>query len=184
MLSLITETMLASRRVTAIPQDFASVLAREGISLIDLLPCLRNPIAPPSLCQQSLRPPSPSNQHEESSLSPILGPELNGDSERTRFSFIPAPFPSFPSKHTYKSTLDVKTVERDLRRVRERATEEARLGEEALRRLMMSAGRGKGIRKRKRGAGSPREKMEDLWRQTMEAIAKEEGKEMPPSLEW
>ncbi|KAI9786368.1 MAG: hypothetical protein M1816_008029 [Peltula sp. TS41687] len=190
MLSLLSETMLTSRRVTAIPQDFASIFAREGISLTDLIPTLRNPTAPPSLCQPALRPPSPDKQHYEDSafLAPILGPELmNGDStERERFSFIPRTFPSFPSKHTYRATPDVKQVERDARRVRERAIEEARLAEEALRRLM-SAGRGHGGvgGKRKRGGegrGSRREEMEDVWRQTMDEMA-EEGKDISPSLE-
>lgn len=183
-MTLLTQTMLASRRITTIPQDFAAVLAREGISLTDLLPDLQNPIAPPSISQQPLRSPSPPIQHEEEpSVSVILGPELNGDSEKDRYSFITGPFPSFPSKHTYKSTPDVKMVERDPRGVRERAAEEARLGEEALRRLL-NAARGKGNAKRKRGGGSQREELEDIWRQTMEAVAKEEGDTLPPGFEW
>lgn len=181
--------MLKGRRVRAIPQDFADALAVEQISLDDLLPHLQTSPLSPSDCQPALRPATPT-ESQGPSLSAVLGPELSGSSDRSQHPFIPANFPSFPSKHSYRFTPDVRHTESDPRRVRERATEEARLGEEALRRLM-SAARGDG-KERDSAMGSgrsstKRKMLDDLWLETMQEIAKEEGKEghsASPATEW
>jgi transcription initiation factor TFIID subunit 8 len=61
---------------------------------------------------------------------------LNGPPNEQAKAFVPKHFPDFPSKHTYRSTAEFPDRESDPRRVRERATEEGRMGEEALRRLV------------------------------------------------
>jgi hypothetical protein len=106
-----------------------------------------------------------------------LGEELNGESEKRTKSYIPRQFPSFPSKHTYKST-DVKTErETDPRKIREKATEEARHGEEALRRLVKA---GKDLRPTTRTGNkvTARGMRHQIWEQAMEelAVGKPQGK--------
>ena len=67
--------------------------------------------------------------------------------------------------------------ETDARKVRERATEEGRLGEEALRKLvgMNSERRPPAELKLAKGKPTVQEKGRVLWRETMEAIMKEEA---------
>ena len=174
LISLVTEFMLSCRRASPIPQDFEAALARERIHVVDLLPHLHTPV-PPSLAQPTLPRPPPT-EPPAPSLSPVLGPILSGSSERVHRRFVPKNFPPFPSKHSYQFTADVPETDRDPRRVRERATEEGRLGEEALRGLMNGNKEDQageiGVTDGRRGV-SQRRRLEDLWLETMEEVAKE-----------
>jgi hypothetical protein len=79
----------------------------------------------------------------------LLGNELSGAVDKLTKPFIPKKFPAFPSKHTYKATEVMPERETDPRKIREKATEAARHGEEALRRLVGvgKTGDPKGVRK-------------------------------------
>ncbi|OBT39937.1 hypothetical protein VE00_09454 [Pseudogymnoascus sp. WSF 3629] len=74
---------------------------------------------------------------------------LSGAVDKLTKPFIPKKFPAFPSKHTYKATEVMPDRETDPRKIREKATEASRHGEEALRRLVGvgKVGDQKGVRK-------------------------------------
>lgn len=167
--------MESCRRTTPIPQDFAGVLARERLSLTDLLPYLQ-PRIPPSIAQPQLER-SPPNNEPDVDLSALLGPELNGNSERDQRSYVPANFPSFPSKHAYKFTYTSTELHTDPRQVRELATAEGRLGEEALRRLVSNSWTNRPLNTDPAGAEKGRNRFEELqtmWLETMEKVMERE----------
>ena len=114
-------------------------------------------------------PPSPD-------VLSFLGPELSGAPEKEQSPYIPSHFPAFPSKHTYKATPEFTEREKDPRAVRERATEEGRLGEEALRRLIGAGKAGDNRRNslRGKGLGGPRQKLEQMWLRTMQVVSEQE----------
>jgi hypothetical protein len=173
-LSNVSISMISSRRAQPIPLDFAFALQKQKLSLSSLEPHLQS-LIPPSISQRPLPTPPP-EEPPDPPLSPVLGPALNGALDKQKTPYIPTHFPSFPSKHTYKATPEFTERERDPRKVRECATEEGRLGEEALRRLLGAASSGghgtscsSGIRSRER---KQRDKM---WEQTVEALIKGVG---------
>ncbi|PGH14972.1 hypothetical protein AJ80_05735 [Polytolypa hystricis UAMH7299] len=130
-LSFIRQSMNSCRRIQPIPQDFEHALRCRGISTDSLRPHLtsrRSPI--------HLLPTPPPEEPEPTSHLPFLGPELIAHDTT---SYIPKHFPSFPSKHTYQETPVFTRRQLDPRKVREQATEEGRLGEEALRKLARAA---------------------------------------------
>lgn len=108
---------------------------------------------------------------------PFLGPLLNRTSERLSTPYIPQHFPPIPSKHTYKATPKFTDREQDPKTIREQATEEGRLGEEALRRLV---GLGSAtdsvmtfpLRSR---AKNTRRQRDELWKETMAAVTARAG---------
>ncbi|KAI9810212.1 MAG: hypothetical protein M1826_003688 [Phylliscum demangeonii] len=152
LLAVVAASMQSSRRTTPIPPDFAFMLAHQGLALSDLAPYFTLPSVPAAVSQPELAKSQAQTELPTVPLSPMLGPVLSGRGEKTGRVFIPPGFPSFPSKHTYQFTPDVRQVESDPRLVRERARLQGRLGEEALRRLM-GAGAGAGA-----GAGGARGK--------------------------
>ena len=171
MLSLVSRSMLSCRRTIPIPQDFAAVLARESLSLDELAPYLKPSIAPSS--SQPRLELSPPTKEQDVPLAQLLGPELSGESERDRRRFVPAHFPPFPSKHTYRFTFTSTERRTDPRQVRELATPDSRLGEDALRRLVSSSwttqprtGEAAGGTKRSR-----RDELQAMWLETMEKAA-------------
>lgn len=109
----------------------------------DLLPELR--ITPNDLHNEAKRlltarkaeyplpPPTPPPEPEPD-LSELLGPELDG-SKDTRGRLYKH-LPPFPSKHTYTSTPLFTERPTEPRQIREKATHEARLAEQALRKLL------------------------------------------------
>jgi len=66
----------------------------------------------------------------------LLGPSLDGTSSRQKF--IPTHMPQFPAKHTYLSTPVYSKRQSAPRFIREKATEQARLAEEALRKFLVA----------------------------------------------
>lgn len=133
-LSCITESMLSSRRARPIPFDYEYALRRHGLTDRLLRPHLKPPV-PRSQTQLTFEQPEPEVKEVEV-LPELLGQELSGVSDKLTKPYIPKQFPAFPSKHTYKATGVIPEREIDPRKVRERATEAARHGEEALRRLV------------------------------------------------
>lgn len=132
-LAYIRESMTTCRRVQPIPTDFEHALQSQRVSLSSLqhhLKPLRTQTSPAHLL-----PTPPSEETQPRTELPFLGPALAENKHGDRNIHIPKHFPAFPSKHTYQQTPIYTTRETDPRRVREHATEEGRLGEEALRKL-------------------------------------------------
>jgi len=134
LLANVRQAMLACRRTQAIPQDFLQSLHLHQLSLRSLLPHLDPPI-PPSKSQPllPLDDAAPALQHQQ---LPVLDFALNDGPKTGKSTYIPKSFPSFPSEHTYKATPNVPVRENNPKKMRERAIEEGRLGEAALRKLV------------------------------------------------
>ena len=175
-LSSVRQSMLSCRRRQPIPQDFSRALSQHNLTVSALTPHLQPPVSP-SLSQVCLEPVTEA-EPPHPDLLPFLGPALSGAVEKQQAPYIPSHFPGFPSKHTYKATPEFVEREEDPRTVRERATEEGRLGEEALRRLIGAGKAGDNRHNsfiRRKGSGGPRQKMEEMWLQTMMATSQDEG---------
>ena len=175
--------MLAARRTAPIATDFESAFqAAQVPTPEDQLPPRITPKPPPPL---SLLPTPPPDEFFSTNDLPesILGANLNPKAEKRRDPHIPSNFPAFPSQHTFRDTPVLPPRERDHRRLREFATEEGRLGEQALRKLA-GAARGEGnldlsIEVDDAPAnfqrGRPRRKvetMEGMFEETMKELAK------------
>lgn len=130
--SAVRTHMRAARRTVPIATDFQSAVTFLNVPLdtSQLLPYRTQPVINPTL----LPTPPPDDVFHNSTPLPadILGPYL---SVQKRPSFIPLTLPALPSKHTYYDTAVYPTRETDARRIRELATSEGKLGEEALRKL-------------------------------------------------
>ena len=167
----VRQSMLSCRRTQAIPQDFLQALHTHQLSLRSLLPHLGPPVNP-SRTQFPLQVDIAQGNDEQHMR--FLGPLLNADPNEKLRAYVPKHFPELPSKHTYKATPEYAQHEQDPRKVREKATEEGRLGEEALRRLVgagarKSANESQHIRKLQ----SARAARDRLWIETMQAITQE-----------
>ncbi|KAL1963434.1 hypothetical protein VTN77DRAFT_8335 [Rasamsonia byssochlamydoides] len=175
--SLVRQTMSACRRIQPIPQDFEHALRRSFISFDDLTPHLKplSMVAPtPTLLPSP--PPEEQDPFDAFAGMPVLDPVLSGEDDRVRSKYIPPHFPQFPSKHTYRYTPVFTERELDPRKIRERATEDGRHGEEALRKLARAAFRdtqaaGAGPRE-KRLWGRKHESMESMFEKTVRGLAK------------
>ena len=133
--SKVRRSMLIARRTTPIPTDFESAIHALDIPRPDdqLRPYRTKPAVNPPLLPT---PPPDDAFHNRTGLSAsFLGPELNGQNALKRFSMTTSSLPPLPSAHTYKDTAVFPQRETDTRRIRELATEEGKLGEQALRRL-------------------------------------------------
>ena len=176
--------MLHCRRTQLIPHDFLQSLHEHGLSLRALLPHLDPPVNPTkSQYSLSFESQSAEQQQQVSAVNFFL----NNNSQAGTRSYIPKDFPAFPSEHTYKATPDVPVRAHDPRQVRERATEEGRLGEAALRRLV-SSGADESLTasaQNPRAEKSMRAKRDRAWKEAMEAVdAKPDlGEATSPSLQ-
>jgi Transcription factor TFIID complex subunit 8 C-term len=184
----IRRPMLAARRTAPIAPDFESAFqALQVPTPEDQLAPRSTSKPPPPL---SLLPTPPPDDFSDTHELPesILGPEVNAKEETWRDPHIPSTFPSFPSQHTFRDTAVLPPRERDPRRIRELATEEGRLGEQALRKLA-GAVRGEGkldlsievdaaaVEIQPGRRRNKKETMEGMFEETMKELAKtEKGK--------
>ena len=177
----VRQSMLSCRRTQAIPQDFLQSLHTHQLSLRSLLLHLDPPVNP-SRTQFPLQPDT-APDHQEQHLR-FLGPLLNADPNEKLRNYVPKHFPELPSKHTYKATPIYPEHEQDPRKVREKATEEGRLGEEALRRLV-GAGAGTTIHESRQGRKiqSARATRDQMWMETMQAVTQEAPDSMDFNME-
>lgn len=168
--------MVSSRRLQPIPHDFEHALKRVRISPDDLSPYLQTtkPVAPtPTLL------PSPPPEDELARKLPFLN-ALKGEEGRTNRSYVPQGFPDFPSKHTYSTTAVFTERDSDPRKIRERAAENGRHGEEALRKLASAAFRDiptTSSGKDKKLWGRRMESMETMFEKTVKGLAKKSQKD-------
>lgn len=164
----VRRSMLSCRRTQPIPQDFLQALHTHQLSLRSLLPHL-NPPVPPERSQFPIHS-EPAQEDEHQQLR-FLGSILNSAEEEQAKTYVPKHFPDLPSKHTYRATAEFPSLDVDPRKVRERATEEGRLGEEALRRLVASSsGHLTNNSQHKQGPKSTRERRDEMFRETMAAV--------------
>lgn len=174
----VRQSMLSCRRTQATPQDFLQAFHTHQLSLKALLPHLRPPV-PKRRARIALshEPPEEEEQHDHQFLSSIP----DDASVKQDRSYIPPHLPAFPGRHTYKATAEYPEREEDPRKIRERATEEGRLGEEALRRLVSAKGahRAQPAEAAQR-VKSIRIKRDELWKETMEAVGAQYLAEHPP----
>ena len=177
----VRQSMLSCRRTQAIPQDFLQALHTHQLSLRSLLLHLDPPISP-SRTQFHLQ----MNTAQDNDVQHLrfLGPLLNADPNEKLRNHIPKHFPELPSKHTYKATPEFPEREQDPRKVREKATEEGRLGEEALRRLV-GAGATKSAQDshQSRKSQNTRAVRDKLWMETMQAVIQETPNGMNSDME-
>ena len=160
--------MLSSRRVQPTPADFLQSLHTHQLLLMSLLPHLNPPVAADKSLVALLPETTESEPEDPQTSDLFLDSPLNTEAR----SYIPSHFPPFPSQHTYKATPNLPSVERDPRKVRELAAQDARLGEAALRKLMgarsdmnlsTSAHTGNGVR-------SLRARRDDVWKEAMQTV--------------
>ena len=179
LLSHVTESMLASRRTHPIPHDFEFAMRKEGLTSRLLKPHLKPPI-PSSKTQLSFDGPAgPGPEELVPQIAPgLLGEALSGAADMLTKSYVPKNFPAFPSKHTYKTTPVVTEREKDPRKIREKATEAARHGEEALRRLVKVGKGDSRVVKKATQRNSKLRGIQSLWEKTMEDFAGQLGSEV------
>ena len=161
--------MLSCKRTAPIPEDFLQSLHSHQLSLGSLIPHLNPPIAagkswialPADDAPQML-------QNHQPSLDLLIG----GSSNEYIKPYIPNHLPPFPSEHTFKATPDLPIVKSDPRKVRELATEEARLGEAALRKLVGAISDMQTATPARSGMSvrSMRAKRDEAWREAMQSL--------------
>lgn len=138
--SMIKETKkfaLTSRREIPTPMDFEKMLDRHNVPIASLKQHLKPPI-PKTVIDPSYDYVPQASEDVLASL-PLLGPELSGEADKDTKPYIPASFPDFPSKHTYKFTPQEDVNVRDSKSVREQVARTAQQGEDALRRLVRAS---------------------------------------------
>ena len=167
----VRQSMLSCRRTQTIPQDFLQSLHTHQLSLRSLVLHLDPPVSP-TRTQFSLQMDTTQQEDDERHLQ-FLGQLLDPDPHEKGRTYVPQHFPELPSKHTYKATPEYPEHERDPRKVREKATEEGRLGEEALRRLV-GAGASNPAKESGQGGStqSVRATRNQLWMETMQAVTR------------
>ncbi|KAJ5516148.1 hypothetical protein N7527_007708 [Penicillium freii] len=174
--TFIRQSMLSARRVQPIPQDFDHALKRIRLDPDDLLPHLKSASSDkptPTLL------PSPPPENEISKSLPFLT-ALSSEDDRANRPYIPKHFPSFPSKHTYAATAVFIGRDNDPRKIRERAAEDGRHGEEALRKLASAAFRDNqtgSTGRDKKLWGRRTDSMESMFEKTIKGLSKKHNKE-------
>lgn len=132
----VERSMHASRRNVPIAPDFdAAFYALDvPVPLDQLRPYKTRPAVNRSL---PTPPPDSPNEFDTPLGLPesVLGPELSRQQDLKKYSFNVKSLPPVPSAHTYSSTEVILKRESDNKKIRELATEEGKLGEQALRKL-------------------------------------------------
>ncbi|KAL4866759.1 hypothetical protein BDV12DRAFT_187182 [Aspergillus spectabilis] len=170
-------SMLSSRRLQPIPQDFEYALKRHSLPVDSLLPYLQ-PLPKIEPIPTQLPSPPP-DEDDDFRILPSFGTQVSDDDDRVRNPYIPKHFPDFPSKHTYRHTPVFTERERDPRKIRERAADDGRHGEEALRKLARAAFKdnqpGSGSRDKKQW-GRKAETFESMFEKTVKGLSKKSPK--------
>ncbi|KAL4784772.1 transcription factor TFIID complex subunit 8 C-term-domain-containing protein [Aspergillus varians] len=178
--SYVRGSMLSSRRLQPIPHDFEYALKRHSLPVDSLVPHLKPPVKVETIPTQLPSPPP--EEDDDFKILPSLEPHLSGEDDRARSTFIPKHFPEFPSKHTYRHTPVFTEREQDPRKIRERAADDGRHGEEALRKLARAAFKdnqpGSGGRDKKQW-GRKAETFESMFEKTVKGLSKKPSKNAP-----
>lgn len=186
---IVRQSMTSCRRLQPIPHDFEHALKRMHLRCDDLIPHVRQSIPPSAEYIPTLLPsPPPEDEETVGTLPslPFLGPHLSGEGDRMRSAYIPKHFPAFPSRHTYRHTPVFTERERDPRKIRERATEDGRHGEEALRKLARAASKDQQLAaggRDKKPWGRRMESMDSMFERTVKGLAKKMQKSAEAAME-
>ncbi|RDW67365.1 TBP-associated factor 8 family protein [Aspergillus mulundensis] len=179
--SYVRTSMLSCRRLQPVPHDFEYALKRHRLPVNSLIPHLQpHPKVEPVPTQLPSPPPE---EDDDFKILPSLEPlELSGEDDRARSSYIPKHFPEFPSKHTYRHTPVYTEREQDPRKIRERAADDGRHGEEALRKLARAAFKdnqpGSGGRDEKQWAQKA-ESFESMFEKTVTSLSEKAPNNVP-----
>jgi len=134
-LSKVRRSMLAGRRTCPTATDFETALVAHHVPRPDdeLRPYKTEHEINPPLYPT---PPPEDEFHNIVKLpTSFLGPDLDGHGELKKFAYAIKALPGLPSAHTYRDTPVYPQRESDTRKIRELATHEGKLGEQALRKL-------------------------------------------------
>lgn len=178
-LSQVRKSMSSSRRIETVPHDWIYALKASGIhGSSDLEPHLDTGEVSPQVLQPSFPPPEPA-EPPPPDLEGLLGAELSGRADKESRKYIPAHFPAFPPKHSWKASPVFTQRENDPRKIREKATEEGILAEQSLRKLMAAQKAGlQGNKARKQKRSKRMKESDALWQEAMkELIAEEENRD-------
>ncbi|KAH0615296.1 uncharacterized protein H6S33_000932 [Morchella sextelata] len=149
----------AGRRTRPTVFDFQDMLTAHHLPLSTLEPELhRFPPTPSTPHPRAPSPPPP----PPPDLTQLLGPSLAGAPRDDHL-------PPYPSRHTYLSTPVYTARPVSPRQIRERATEEARLAENALRKLL-AVGAGAGGVVEEGVVGGGRRERDEAWRRAWEGV--------------
>jgi len=163
-------SMHASRRALPLPQDFAFALAELGVEPGQLNQHIRLKI-PGTLSCPEILPPVP-DEKPSVDLQRILGSSLCEETAESRPQ-IPSHFPPLPSKHTWMDTRHIAPREKDPRKIRERATQEGMVAEQALRKLAAAANK---PRSRLRRSDSTAEKnKQNIWQDALASVLSDDA---------
>ena len=140
LLDYVRTCMEAGKRTQAIPFDFEYALNAHQLTLRSLLPHLDPPVFMGKRSSKHFIAPEIQVEevavNKDESLLEQFSLGLRGPQTPTKLGYAPRKLPVLPSRHTYKATPVVSDRTQDPKTLRERATEESRLGEEALRRFV------------------------------------------------
>jgi hypothetical protein len=134
-LSKVRRSMLSARRTCPIATDFEAAFVDVNVLRPDdqLGPYKTKPDINPSLYPT---PPPEDDFHNLVTLpTSFLGLELEDGGKLKKFAHAIKGLPELPSAHTFRDTPVFPERESDTRKIRELATHEGKLGEQALRKL-------------------------------------------------
>ncbi|KAF2675011.1 hypothetical protein BT63DRAFT_445126 [Microthyrium microscopicum] len=134
-LKSVNSSMRGARRAEPTPHDFITALSHFNLTSSSFSSFLEMPPYP-SICQPSLIIPLEAEKPAPD-LDTVLGTSLQSTQPRNKY--VPKHMPGLPSAHTWKSTAVMPSREEDARKMRERATREGVLAEQALRRLAQAS---------------------------------------------
>jgi hypothetical protein len=145
-LSHVRHSMHDQRRTKPTAYDYAISLAKmpNAAAASQLLPQLGLQVPPALAFPATSDPPPPVPAPPD--LSKLLEPLMT----RQPPSYIPKHFPALPPRHAWESTDVFSERERDARKMREKATGEGMMAEQALRKLAAAAKAGAMKAERKR----------------------------------
>jgi transcription initiation factor TFIID subunit 8 len=171
---IVARSMQASRRTQPLPQDFAQALAQLDLRSSELEADLSLAI-PAEATQLPLLPSSaPAVPTQYVSANAFDDRESRTTTDKFARTYVPKHFPSFPSEHTFHATPVFTLREVDARKVREQATHDGMEAEKALRKLMAASKAAVSSRRQVVGGDAQRQKREEIWRETMEAVQAED----------
>ncbi|KAG0641736.1 transcription factor TFIID complex subunit 8 C-term-domain-containing protein [Tuber brumale] len=173
MLRVITLFATSQRRTKPTVVDFEDMLQHMGITLSSLESEM---LRMPSKTHTFVLPPSTPPPSPTPDLATLLGPEL-ADTDLQKRSALEDFFPPLPSKHTYKATPLFTERPTEPRVIRERATEEARLAENALRKLLAVSAHAKNNARIKGdvAVSKKRKDRDEAWREAFDESGNEHG---------
>jgi hypothetical protein len=190
----VRRSMTVARRTAPTATDFDSAIFALDVPRLD--DQIRVYQMQPEINPRLLPTPPPDDPfHNHVELPTIvLGEDLGGQAALKQFHPNPSFLPPLPSAHTYRTSAVLPVREMDSRRIRELATEEGKLGEQALRKLAgavkldaahpvdpethkqaVSSHVGVGVRQRRKRRIIPQASEAELFEDTMRDLLKAES---------